>query len=372
MNPRAFLILVIATTIGLLAAIITVVSESRLASQTVMVDEPLFPLLVERANEVSKLIYRTPSEEAIIELTSDGWVFANKNNYPVLSGNVRSIVATIASLRRLEPKTDNPEKYARLAVEGVGEPDAESRELIFEASDGTLLAAVIIGKMSNIMQFDPLGGTYIREIGDAVSWLARGTVALPPSSLDFMERMVVHIPGPDIRSITIWDKDSQPMNLEKAEDENGVVRYSLITDDTEIRAADSAVKQLASGIVSFRFDDVAPVSEIEFSNSSRKLEFYTYKGMTLTLTIAEIDDSTAWVTFNAAAEDGSEDFSRAAEIDSATDGWAFLLPSYKRRSLLRDAETLVEPIPDPNAPAPGLPPGFNMPAGPIGRPTLAP
>lgn len=370
MTPRTFTALVFATIIGVVAAASMVIYESRLASQTVVVDEPLFPALVERANDVARIIYRTRWDEAVINFQDGKWVYENKNNYPVEAKNVRSIVTTIASLRRLEPKTDDPEKYSRLSVQGADTERGDSRELVFETSDGTVLAAVIIGRPSKTMQFDPLGGTYIREIGDSLSWLARGTVVLPPRPMDLTKRQIVHVPGPDIREIQIWEDGKEVLHAQKLEDDAGVLRYTLIPSDTKIRAADSAVKQLASGIVSFRFDDVVPVENIEIPAGSRTMEFHTYKGMKLSLTIVEVDDSEAWITFNAEAEAGSEDTERAAEIQAATNGWAFLVPSHKRRTLTREAVSLIENIPDPNAPAPALPPGLNLPGpgGALGRP----
>lgn len=373
MRPVAFLILAAAAALGVIAAASTVLYESRLASQTVVVDEPLFPALVERANEVARVTYRTPTEDAVIELRDGDWVFASKNNYPVQAGNVRSIVATLASLRRLEPKTDDPEKYSRLSVEDVKSEGATSRELVLETADGTVLAALILGRLSQVMQFDPLGGTYIREIGEATSWLARGTVVLPPTALDLMNRQVVHVPGPDLRELQIWEAGESVLHAEKLEDEYGVMRYVLVPVSEEIRAADSVVKQLASGIVSFNFKDVVPASEIEFPEEGRQIAFRTFKGMELTVRIAEVTDEEAWVTFDVAAEEGAEDAERTARIRAATEGWAFLLPSHKRTTLTRDIETLTEPIPDPDAEVgPALPPGFGLPAGPLGRPALPP
>ena len=95
MTPRTFTALVFATIIGVVAAASMVIYESRLASQTVVVDEPLFPALVERANDVARIIYRTRWDEAVINFQDGKWVYENKNNYPVEAKNVRSIVLSL-------------------------------------------------------------------------------------------------------------------------------------------------------------------------------------------------------------------------------------------------------------------------------------
>ncbi|MDA1131980.1 MAG: DUF4340 domain-containing protein [Proteobacteria bacterium] len=371
MTPRTFVALAGATALGLIAAAGTVIQESRLAGQTVVLDEAFFPELVKRANDVARLTYRTPNEEAVVELKDGDWVFTSRAGYPVQSGNVRSVVASVAALRRLEPKTSDPEKYARLAVEGLDVEGGLSREIVMETADGDVLAAVIVGRVSAIMQFDPLGGTYVREIGDPVSWLARGTIALPPTALDLMNRMVFHVPGPDIREIQVWEGGESVLLVDKREDEAGVLRYILTEEGDGIRASDAAVKQLASGIVSFTFDDVAPVADVEFPADGRRIAFRTFDGMELLLTLAKIDETEAWLKAEISLVEGATGTERAERFRNATEGWAFRLPSHKRSILLRDAAGLTEPIPDPNAVnQPPLPPGFGLPGGALGRPAL--
>jgi len=368
MTPKSFLTLTGVTVLGVIAAASTVVYESRVSSRTIVVDEPLFPALVERANEVSHVTYRTPWEDATVALVDGVWVFVNKNNYPVQTGNVRNLVAAVASLRRLEPKTDDPEKYHRLAVEDVKSEGAASRELVMTTADGTVLAAVIIGRMSDVMRFDPLGGTYIREVGESQSWLVRGNIALPPTPLDLMRRQVVHIPGPHIRELEIFEGGESVLHVEKFKDDADVMRYSLIPPNEEIRAADGAVKQLASAVVSFNFEDVVLASEIDFPAEARQIAFRTFKGMEVTVRVTEVADKEAWVVFDVVVEEGAEDAERAAKIRTATEGWAFLLPTHKRSTITRDLATLTEPIPDPDAlVAPGLPAGMGLP-GALGRP----
>ena len=168
MTPKSFAILVSATAIGFAGAIGAVIVESRTSAGPVEIDQPMFPELVARANDVAVLRFRTGDSESTIV----------RAGYPVPTDNVRTVVGGIASLRRFEEKTDQPNLYAKLGVQDVGGTDANSREVILETADGVELAAIILGRISNTMQFDPLGGMYVREPGDPRTWLVRGTVAL--------------------------------------------------------------------------------------------------------------------------------------------------------------------------------------------------
>lgn len=374
MNTRAFLILSGLTVVGVIAAAGATFVQSRVGADVQLYDEPMFPRLVNRPNDAAKVIYRTPTESATIELKDGVWRLLDKYGYPVQSGNVRSVVATIASLRKLEPKTDQPSRYASLSVEDVRGEGARSRELIIEAADGERLAAVVIGRTSRTMNFDPLGGTYVRVPGEARAWLARGTVVLPPSAVDWMERQIVHIPGPDIAALQIKEGGIVVLNTEKEVDPNGVSRYQLLPRDEKIQAADSAVKQVASAVVSLQFDDVRPAADIALPAGSRELVFTTFDGLILTATVAEVDGKT-WVRFQTALKPGATGAVRAQQIQAATSGWVFVLPSFKLPAFTRLLAELTEPKAAPLA-APQLPnlPGLGraLPPGALAPPVPLP
>ena len=136
MTPKSFVMLVGATAVGLAAALGAVVVESRSAIGAAEIDQPLFPELVARANEVAVLRFRAPNSESTIVLDGDGWGFLERARYPVPTDNVRTVVAGIASLRRFEEKTDKPDLYFRLGVQDVGAEDSNSREIVLETADG--------------------------------------------------------------------------------------------------------------------------------------------------------------------------------------------------------------------------------------------
>lgn len=364
MSPRAFLILAGITAVGVVAAGAAVIVESRSAQDVQLYDEPMFPDLVAHANDVAKIVYTTPTDHATIQLKNGQWVFADRFDYPVPTSNVRSLVASVAALRRFEPKTDDPAKYSRLSVEDAAGTNARSRQMTFENAAGQKLAAVVVGRASSTMIFDPLGGTYVRVPGEARSWLVRGTVALPPTTLDWMNRQIIHVPGPEVNAIQIREGGKVVFDSLKSIDENGVARYQLVPKEDKIQAADSAVKQVASGIVSLNFDDVKPAAAVKFPDNARELTFTAGDGMVLKATVATID-ALVWAKFDITMTAGKAETERAKTARESTAGWAFALPSFKSGAFLRPLEELREAIPDPNAVGafPGLPPGAQLPPG---------
>ena len=362
MTPRSFAMLVGATAIGFAGAIGAVVVESRTTAGPVEIDQPMFPELVARANEVAVLRFRAPNSESTIVRDGDGWALLERAGYPVPMDNVRTVVAGIASLRRFEEKTDQPGLYSKLGVEDVGAADANSREVILETADGVELAAIILGRISNTMQFDPLGGMYVREPGDPQTWLVRGTVALPPTAAEWMVQQVIHIPGPDIQKVVIREGPDVVLTAAKQADAD-LIRYHMVPEIEGTRAVDSAWKQVASGAVSVVFENVRPIGEIAGAETTRVVEYTTADGMTVTVSTFTIDE-VVWVTFSAAAAPGTEAATRADGINTIAADWAYLLPGYKLRAIHRQVADLTEPIPE-EAPAgiPGLPPGIQLAPG---------
>jgi hypothetical protein len=364
MTPKSFVFLVCATAIGLAAAIGAVVVESRTAAGPVGVDQPLFPVLVARANEVAVLRFRNRDAESTIVRVGDGWGLVERARYPVPTDNVRTVVAGIASLILFEEKTDQPDLHSRLGVEDVEAENSFSREVTLETADGEELAAIILGRVSNTMQFDPLGGMYVRKPGNPRTWLVRGTVALPPTAAEWMIQQVMHIPGPDIQKVVIHE-GAETLIAAKQEDED-LIRYHMVPEVEGMRAVDSAWKQVASGAVSVVFENVVPIGEIAGVEPTRQVEYTTSDGMMVKLTTFTVDE-VVWVTFSASAEPGSEGVARADTINAVAAEWAYQLPGYKLRAIHRDVADLTEPIPEeapPGVPGfPGLPPGVQLPAG---------
>ena len=241
-----------------------------------------------------------------------------------------------------------------------------SREITIEAADGQKLASVIIGRTSATMTFDPLGGTYVRVPGDARAWLVRGNVALPPSALDWIERQVVHVPGPDIKALQIFEGGQMVLNVEKEIDEGQVQRYQLVPRDEKMQAVDSAVKQVQSGIVSLNFEDVLPAAAIKFPDGARRMTFTTFDGMTLTVDTTE-QDGKMWARFAASAAPNADGAARAQQIAAATQGWVFQIPAYKLTAFNRPIVELTEAKGAPDQFMRGGPGGAMPPLPGLGR-----
>ena len=180
-------------------------------------------------------------------------------------------------MRAMEPKTDDPALYPAIAVEP---PDqAEARSALIEAGgpDGAPLAQAVVGIRSASIGFNPLGGMFVRRPDEARAWLVEGSVDLPDEASAWFEP-IVHVPGTDVRRVTIYDGGMMRFDAVKEAGEGSTYRLAHLADALAkpgVEADDSAVKQLGLGIISTQFDAAKRLSDIPFPADARRIVFET-------------------------------------------------------------------------------------------------
>ncbi|MCC6982885.1 MAG: DUF4340 domain-containing protein [Bauldia sp.] len=355
MTPKAFYTLAAVTGVAIVATGAAIASQYNAYSIQRPTDASFFPALREDRSAVARLVIDTPRYDLELARDGDRWVVANQGGYPVNSTQVMNLIDGLAALRPFEAKTTNPELYPEVWVEEPGSEGAAASYLEAENAAGEPLAAMIVGKISNSIGFNPLGGTFVRKPGEDQVWLAEGRVGIPLTFTDWFQQ-IVHVSGPDLRRITI--REGGEVVFEAAKVDLTLGRYELVSVkdpgiEGEIIASDTNVKQMGQGVVSTTFDQARAESEIAFADTDRIVIFETAKEMTLSVQLHE-QDGVVWAKYIATAPEGSEGAAQAAQITERTGGYAFKLPAYRLTPLQRTVASLVEPKPaDGAVPQPG-------------------
>lgn len=356
MTPRAFLTLAAATALAVAGAGWALVSEHFASTAQGASEEPLFPSLVQRGDDVSRVEVENRGYKLVLEKRGENWVAIGLGDYPAKAEPVAQVISGLARLRAYEPKTDNPEWYKEIDVTDVG-PESNATLVTAIAANGDTLASVLLGKESRSIGFNPLGGTFIRQPGEAQAWLAEGAVFVPRFLQNWFDQ-IVHVPGPDIRRITVLEGDKVVFDSEKSDPSTG--EYALLAVDEKYGPAGSTansnnIKNMAQGIVSTSFDNARALDTVTFAPDARTVRFKTADEMELEVRLGTADGQT-WVAYRATAPDGSAGATKAKEISDRTQNWAFLLPSYRVASLERPVPDLVV-LPEKPAEQPLLGPG---------------
>jgi len=362
MSPRAFVSIVAAAGLTLVVALALIVARQVSADQPAAAGGPMFPELNDRIDDLARIEISTARYDLTLELQNDQWVAVDFGNYPVGLEPVLQIVSSVAGMTRVEAKTENPELYRYVGVDGVS-PTSGTIRLAASTADGTQLLDAIFGNDSASIGFTRVGGSFVRSADEARTWLVEGILSAPGFVQEWFETLF-SVPGGDVASITVFAGAEMLLSAEKINFDTADYELTFLSEtlgfDPESTANDAGIRGVTQGIVSTNFDEARRLETVTFGDDARIVRFTTQAGMTLEARLGEADGE-VWVAYTASAPAGSEAAALAADITARTEHWAFRIPSYRISALNQPIEALVsEPAVAPAAP-PVMP--FN-PAGP--------
>ena len=105
----------------------------------------LFPELLTRINDVTEVKGTSVEGSYTLQLRDGRWVVKEKDAYPADTDKVRQLLFGLGQLRRVEPKTSNPELYDQIGVQDVDAKGAVSLQIKLSDAKGKTLAEIIVG-----------------------------------------------------------------------------------------------------------------------------------------------------------------------------------------------------------------------------------
>jgi hypothetical protein len=353
MSPGAFLSLLVATVLAVIGAAIAIVSQQDLGARQRQGGVLLFPELNARIDDLHQLRVETTRYGLVLEQRAGDWVAVDRGDYPAVADTVAKVVASLAAMTVIDPKTDNPEWYQYIEVAGpAASPDPSGVRLIAASADGDTLVDAIIGKQSSSVGATQLGGTFVRPTDQAQALLAEGVVEVPLSVQGWFDELF-HVPGPEVSRIAILEGDEIVLDAEKTDPETGDYELTYLSDSigpAGSTANDDGIRGMSGAIVSVRFQDVRPVEELEIPADARTVRYVTQDGLQIDATLGQ-SDGEPWVSFAASAENGAA-AGQAEAINARAGNWAFKLPPERMRILSRDfSELVLQPGESPQEPA---------------------
>jgi hypothetical protein len=399
MNQKTLIGLAVAAVLAIVAAVV-LNHSNRPQSDTIESSVPLLHALRYHVNDVSKLVVTGAGNKVVatLERGKDGWTLAEKGGYGADTGKLRAFLLKLADAKKLEQKTANKDRYALLGVEDVAANDAKGLQVELDG-----LAQPIRLVVGNA---DARGGTYVRLVGDAQSWLASGALTLEKTAPDWLRKDLTDLAATRIASVSIVRADGGKATVsKKAEGDANFV----LADVPKGREAGSeyTINGLASTLAGLRFDDVLPASDAPVPESGAlKARYTTFDGLVVEA-IAWVKDGKDYAQFTAtldgdaagrhvdaaqakekadyeasaaAAEAAKKDAKAdapavdapakpASMSDAAKDrearlaaankevvdlnakfaGWTFVLPAYKYANMDKSTADLLKPLDDAKA-----------------------
>lgn len=348
--------------------------------------ERVFPGLTQNQAEIGSISVQTAKETLTAKNEGGKWSIVERSGYPGSDAKMEKVMLALAELRFSEPKTKMKDRYKRLAVEDLGEKNAQSRRLTVKDKDGKVLADLIVGRQNRAISGPTGTGLYIRKPGDAQSWLAIGVLDVPKEPKDWIDPKIMNVAKNRIRKGVIVHPDGKKFIIEKKQQ---VEKNFTLVDKPEGRKVkyESDIQNVGQGLEDFEVDDVRKADKVTFpADKLVKTEYRTFDGLVVDVVSYEgkTEDEGFWAKFTASVDedaakaamasasaaddakkpeaagkngakagddkDAKDDeatkpidvHKEAAQINATVGGWAFKIPAYKYRYMSRTVEEVLE------------------------------
>jgi len=348
--------------------------------------DALFAGLMNRINEAVAVRITYQGQTVTLERSDGGWRVKEKAGYPAADEQVRELVLGLAQLRRLEPKTRQPDRYGELGLASADSKDAKATQVTVTDRDGQTLAALFVGLRRPGKGEPRLSELFVRLPEDPQVWLVEGRLPSTTAVTDWLAREILQLDRQRIRTVTIAHEDGEVIRVERKDP--AAMNYQLAGLPENAEAASVyAVNSIAAAFADLALDDVNSTADVTFTDKPPwSAELTTFDGLVVNMETAKADAKT-YARFNARVDEslamkpeqqaegetapdaGNKPSatgsalkpleavrSEATDLNARWQGWAYVLPDYRLSGLAKRKADLLKKAAAPASPAPEEPP----------------
>ncbi|MDG2321863.1 MAG: DUF4340 domain-containing protein [Rhodospirillaceae bacterium] len=343
MSPRNFATLCVVTVVTVVIAGWIVASRPVIEASDF--DGTLaFPGLVESLNDLKTIKIRHKDGVFTLQSTGNGWVFVERDSFPVQDDKIGELVIKLSRMEKIEPKTKLAERYGRLDLTyPEGKEDTRAKAVEFLNADGETVASLLVGKRKFTLGSSE-GGTYVLFPDDTQAWLVTGELNPGVRARDWLVREISDIKDKDIKRVTVTHPDGEVLAISKARAEDTNYAVEDVPPGMEI-LRDTIANDGGRVLSNLLLDDVKTRADVEFpEDKTITAIFEGFEGFTVRVDLIEDGDQN-WLRFQgtapgsnspAASPEGDGDGAEAkdwnaiiADLNAKSDGWVFQLPGYE-------------------------------------------
>ena len=355
MRSKTLLILILLTVVVALAAVIARKDNSNVAGA----GEALFPALLDDINDITTVVGVGRGETFTLVRVGDRWVVSEKYGFPADQGNARQLVLGAARLVRIEPKTSNPDLYAKIGLDDANDKDGNAVQYIFKNAAGDTLADIIIGN-SRLGRADPQTDEYfVREPAMAQTWLVQGKLPDAIGVIEWLNGRVLSIERDRVHQVVAQHPDGAVVAVAKKKPSQATFDLLDVPSDAELQSK-FMVSDLGRALASLDMEDVMPVSDASVPDDGLTVEMTTFDGMRVVLrsvrTLARVeaffDESLTAPEFLPGGDqsDGESEYLLAADavrdevarLNSDWAKWIYVIPNYRAKYMSVRKEEMIK------------------------------
>ena len=296
----------------------------------------------------------------LIEKRDGTWRMPDRDGWPANQREVGSALFRLGQARRLEAKTADPGRHARLGVEDVAAPEAKGTQLRLSGGGGEPVRLTVGNNHPS------LGGSYVRLGDEAQAWLLDEDIGPARSAPDWLDRRLLDVPMARIDVIRVTPAGGRAFRLSRVDDRfsiDGLPPTAMANPDLG-NATGGFTDQLP-------LDDVAKDAGVPATQTA---VFESFDGLRITVAAwprdggiwarlgVELDEARArdWFAKPQAAASGEGEGAdadatpppadeRLAELKAQVETWQkafegrqFLLPPHKAEGLMRSRNDYLD------------------------------
>jgi len=305
---------------------------------------PFFPGLASRLQDVARITVE--SKKGVLDVVrqqDERWTVLERANYPASLEEVQKALVGLAALQTIEPKTSRPDKFHYVNLDAP--PKSNGVRISAKDSSGKSIASAIFGATEDIGDSSGAVGIFVLKSGETQSFLARSVFEPKTDPGDWMDKTVVKVDRGRIQEVDVAPL-SGPAYAARREAPNEPDFKLLRLPSGREPMNEAAADGVASALAGFRFEDVRPVAQVDFSNGAR-VTTKTFDGLTVSATVAQIGPD-YWAKLVATADPAHREAQReAGEITAQTSPWAYKLPPEEGQLFTTTLESLLKPAGTP-------------------------
>jgi hypothetical protein len=359
MRRKSLLVLILVTVAVAVAAVVTQTDTSKVAGG----GKPLFPALLDDINDITTVVGVGRGEKFTLVREGDRWVVSEKHGFPADQAAARQLVLGTARLTRIEPKTSNPDLYAKIGLDDIHAEDGNAVQYTFKNADGHALAEIIIGN-SRLGRADPQSSEYfVREPAMAQTWLVEGKLPDAIGIMEWLDDKVLEIDRDRVHRVTAAHPDGAIVRVGKKKPSQKTFDLLDVPEGTQIESK-WKVSDLGRAVATLDMTDVIPASQASVSDDGRKVEMTTFDGLRVVLrsvkdgerTLARIhasfDESAVAPEFlpGGAQAEGESELLHSADavreeadrINRESQNWIYVVPDYRAKYMSVTKEELIK------------------------------
>jgi len=122
------------------------------------------------------------------------WLSTEFADYPVSIQSLSELLQSLVQAKQVEPKTARADRYAKLGVEPISDPNAASVLVSLYVGETQVMSVLVGNTAAN-------GDAYIRKPNEPQSWLLDTAINLPFSKQEWLAQPIFNVPIDSVASL---------------------------------------------------------------------------------------------------------------------------------------------------------------------------